>query len=320
MHDKSIVDSQFKSYVEKFDYISIADLITYKGSENSYLEYITDNHAHLLRQKLLIKIESNTPFSYVRMGDGEGNCLFYKKYEDKFNILAKFCMDRIWRLMFGRVKYKTEDFKNISQKIAEAFVSADFLGVHTDNQVEKAIKSLSVISAETDVRGMCGVLSTRDFLIKSINDEDKRVKEVNLASCHSHKLVSDFFCDLVKAAGNVSVISCYVESLAALHQYCGVKKGFNYIIPPQALNVGGTPEEHHFPGVFQKILISIRQSDLKGKLFFVAAGILGKIYCTEIKKAGGMAIDVGSMMDVWMGHSVRGYQNAEYLKLHSLIK
>jgi len=38
-----------------------------------------------------------------------------------------------------------------------------------------------------------------------------------------------------------------------------------------------------------------------GKLFLVGAGFLGKIYCDLIKRHGGIALDVGSMMDRWAG-------------------
>ncbi len=44
---------------------------------------------------------------------------------------------------------------------------------------------------------------------------------------------------------------------------------------------------------------------LNGKLFLVAGGILGKFYCGRIKGSGGVAIDVGSLVDMWMGAETR---------------
>lgn len=38
-----------------------------------------------------------------------------------------------------------------------------------------------------------------------------------------------------------------------------------------------------------------------GQLWLVGAGMLGKIYCSAIKAAGAVAIDVGSLMDLWSG-------------------
>jgi hypothetical protein len=45
---------------------------------------------------------------------------------------------------------------------------------------------------------------------------------------------------------------------------------------------------------------------------------LGKYYCDLIRRRGGMAIDVGSMMDVWVGKSARRYQTAEFIEKHRL--
>jgi hypothetical protein len=38
-----------------------------------------------------------------------------------------------------------------------------------------------------------------------------------------------------------------------------------------------------------------------GQLWLVGAGVLGKVYCDAIKRAGAVAIDVGSVLDVWAG-------------------
>jgi hypothetical protein len=36
-----------------------------------------------------------------------------------------------------------------------------------------------------------------------------------------------------------------------------------------------------------------------GDAFLVGAGVLGKIYCDEIKARGGVALDIGSILDSW---------------------
>ena len=39
-----------------------------------------------------------------------------------------------------------------------------------------------------------------------------------------------------------------------------------------------------------------------GAIFLVAAGLLGKVYCARIHELGGIAIDIGSLADGWMGY------------------
>ena len=41
--------------------------------------------------------------------------------------------------------------------------------------------------------------------------------------------------------------------------------------------------------------------DFPGMLFLVGAGLFGKLYCAEIKRQGGIALDLGSLLDAWAG-------------------
>jgi hypothetical protein len=57
----------------------------------------------------------------------------------------------------------------------------------------------------------------------------------------------------------------------------------------------------HYPVVFEQTLAWIEREAAPGRLFLVGAGILGKIYCGAIRQRGGVAIDVGSVMDLCSG-------------------
>jgi hypothetical protein len=57
----------------------------------------------------------------------------------------------------------------------------------------------------------------------------------------------------------------------------------------------------HYPQVFDETLTWIDREARPGRLFLVGAGLLGKIYCHAIQKRGGVAIDVGSVLDLCDG-------------------
>lgn len=57
----------------------------------------------------------------------------------------------------------------------------------------------------------------------------------------------------------------------------------------------------HYPVVYEQTLAWIEHEAGPGRLFLVGAGILGKIYCDAIRQQGGVAIDVGSVMDLCSG-------------------
>lgn len=61
----------------------------------------------------------------------------------------------------------------------------------------------------------------------------------------------------------------------------------------------------HYPVVYEETLTWIEHQAAPRRLFLVGAGILGKIYCDAIRRRGGVAVDVGSVMDMCggIGHS-----------------
>lgn len=62
----------------------------------------------------------------------------------------------------------------------------------------------------------------------------------------------------------------------------------------------------HYPERFYEIENEIKNTVQEGCVVLVGAGILGKIYCSMVKKAGGIAIDVGSLMDAIADVDSRG--------------
>ena len=61
-------------------------------------------------------------------------------------------------------------------------------------------------------------------------------------------------------------------------------------------------EEAHYPAVYERTLAAIDQHIAPGDLVLVGAGILGKIYCEAVRQRGGIAVDVGSILDLCGGH------------------
>ena len=42
-----------------------------------------------------------------------------------------------------------------------------------------------------------------------------------------------------------------------------------------------------------------------GHVFIVAAGYLGKSYCARVRDRGGIGLDLGSIVDEWLGYDTR---------------
>lgn len=79
-----------------------------------------------------------------------------------------------------------------------------------------------------------------------------------------------------------------------------------HAVPGEYHYRGRADSLRHYPERFEELLEQL-EVPVPGMLYLVGAGILGKIYCAEIKARGGIAIDVGGLMDLWSGLAARGY-------------
>lgn len=57
----------------------------------------------------------------------------------------------------------------------------------------------------------------------------------------------------------------------------------------------------HYRKFYKNVIDIINKNATKYDLFLIGAGVLGKIYCNEIKKLGGRAFDAGRLFDLWSG-------------------
>ena len=59
------------------------------------------------------------------------------------------------------------------------------------------------------------------------------------------------------------------------------------------------------PKVYGQIREEIAASIVPGDLVLVAAGIIGKIFLGDAKLAGGVALDIGTCLDAWVGAKIQ---------------
>lgn len=94
----------------------------------------------------------------------------------------------------------------------------------------------------------------------------------------------------------------------------GLKRRFNigtinrYTIAPEAKFTSGYDGELHYPTQFNKIprWMDVLIERHPGSLLLVGAGVIGKIYCNWWRDRGGVAMDIGGVMDLWAGRITRG--------------
>jgi len=88
-------------------------------------------------------------------------------------------------------------------------------------------------------------------------------------------------------------ISNHIEVSAELKIKSDAKEIATYKIPRRGR------KGRHYLKHYKKIIDLIHNNATKYDLFLIGAGLLGKVYCGEVKKCGGRVFDSGRLFDLW---------------------
>ena len=125
---------------------------------------------------------------------------------------------------------------------------------------------------------------------------------------------SEAFFDVIHCAQSLHIISSRM-SFADLIQRLVPSKDVEFIpIPgerPRVTEVGDTsvlPEaSNHYPVRYKQVIDNIDLSAKPGSLWLIGAGLLAKLYCMRVRNNGGVAVDLGSMVDLYAGVNSHGF-------------
>jgi hypothetical protein len=114
---------------------------------------------------------------------------------------------------------------------------------------------------------------------------------------------------IIDGIGSISWISCH-DLAPYLKRRFHVDTRQQIIIPGEHRHrrkmVGPDDAGLALPAVHAAVNASIAARP--GEVYLIAAGFLGKIYAETVRQQGGVAIDIGSLADFWMGHKTRAYR------------
>jgi uncharacterized membrane protein len=144
---------------------------------------------------------------------------------------------------------------------------------------------------------------------------------------HLELHLADFFRRLAATGVTFGVISCHPELGYRLAKAFAAKVVRMIVVPeemgftkvdPLLSSITGISgmTESHFPLAFDRTIARLEREGAAARVWLVAAGYLGKLYCDTIRSAGAIALDVGSIVDGWCGTVTRPYlQKIEQFRL-----
>lgn len=241
---------------------------------------------------LIDRIARNAPCSLVRLSHCEAKFLTHPVDVSRKEI------NRSLKRQFGYTDLPEQQIIAISAMIKASARSCDVAGVPHFGSAE--LRRLAAGDEGMKLWSLVGPAAKRLDLFSA----NTLFPTVNI---HMRLLDSNFLERVLSVTKSVTLVGC--RDLRSNFQALGFDEVFHIPVPEAARTRGDTEVMRHYPEAFNQIVARIRSEQRQG-VFFVGAGFLGKIYCHEIRLAGGVAIDMGSVMDLWAGVASRsGYDN-----------
>lgn len=224
-------------------------------------------------KEIVDALENKTPFSLIRLGDGE--------YMTMSGTKRTYVVNR----QFGFIP-SLEDQEKISEYVKDAYTEADIIGVPTKFHIEE-----------------CGSYWARAY--EYLKEQRPVVKDIETCSIdvHSDLLKSGLLNELLKSQDELICISGRNLDVQFRNKFKLEVNSFN-VNAEQMFEQ--RKSQGHWPYQFDMCLKWIEKTDVKGKLCLVGAGILGKYYSHLLKRQGGIVVEIGHVFDSWAGKHTRG--------------
>ena len=217
-------------------------------------------------------LRTGTGFSLVRLGDGEGPMLCWPEHQLPGEIVT------VLRTWFGRSDLSTADLQDMADGLRRAVRSADVLGLPTRYQLTRSPR--------------CGMV------FEGIDRHHLYSPSQLLTDSGVHWYLqwSGALAHLLRGRDYVGVIGCR-DIGPQIAEAFGLGSVQTYLVRGEHLYPGSVSEPH-WPDGFKEVMEQL-EAVRPGMAFLVGAGVLGKIYCDRIKAKGGVALDIGSILDSW---------------------
>ncbi len=260
-------------------------------------------------ERVLDAITGDRGFSMLRLGDGEGVILSRPDLADPWT-RAYLATHFGERLSQARVDA-------LGDQLRQAVRRASLVGVRPDVRSKTAHPNVAELGERELVAWARSNLALREEERESLDPDSARrlillgrwmerfdwPDQALLTSAwiHFDWLESGFLARLALSRPQIGLVTGRPQ-LADVFSAAGIDVT-SHTVPLRHLRRGDdwTP---HFPDRYDQLLEELEPAFF-GQVFFVGAGICGKVYCDVIARRGGIALDIGAVCDAWLGIPTR---------------
>jgi hypothetical protein len=244
-------------------------------------------------------------FSLIRMGDGEGAFTRAGAADEAKYARLYDWMRRDWAAaLYGKTfdPHGTGYFPLVDT-LADVSLRQDIVGVPYAAWIDHEYEISSI-------RGVPCVLNVHRSYLATSGPRPLVCDQRIHVELHARGFVEP----ILRRAGSVGVISCHSQLPDRMKAAFGLEEVELFKIPGEKYTEGMRDADQmtgeHFPTVFHDIVARLSRPH-HGRVFMIAAGTLAKFYADVIKAHGGIALDLGSLVDGWLNISSRpGYDSS----------
>lgn len=219
-------------------------------------------------ERLIKSLASNTPLSVLRMGDGEMVIYHYESAD--INKLNRFIKDM-------RIKNENNVLMELKRKLENTIINADIIGLPTSRHLDHGKDWDLIPRTYADI-----------FKSHSILENNKQYCSINL---HIEMLNNKTIYTVIQKVKHLVVISSRDLKERFKQNFPNLTHIEYYLIPGEYSYEEKKVEDIMFPNAVEKIIQNLKSCKRNGQLL---------IY------GGGVALDLGSVFDMWAGKVTRG--------------
>lgn len=293
----------FADFIEEFPWTRTEALV---GEVER--RYRRCNHFEVMDELHAAKLK-RAPYALLRLGDGEGSYTRLDLLDEaRFADLYADSRRQFYEIWFGTAAdaYSARFDKEV-RSLARVLTESDLLGLPV----------VSWVRHEYTTGSPRGV-STLTNIYRFLSSRETGPTRVCSQMIHLDLGQAKFFSAFLEGE-SIGLLSCFPQLPDKLRRNFGVRSVDFYKLPGEQSFKHIIGEEaaqgFHYPDVFERVMADL-VGDHHGKIFLVAGGILGKLYAGQIRRHGGIAIDIGSLADAWAHKMTRpGYEDLTNLAL-----
>jgi len=253
------------------------------------------------------RLRTGTPFSFIRLGDGEANALQQGTSFTAQSETDAAAREKVW---WGRT-LDSSVRNELATRVRQAAFGADAIGFPAREWFLRDVR-LDTGAALAATKSGRGLLVVAEALERESRSRDLCSKILTSAHLPQDLQRWNFYADLFDGVSEVVLVSCHVTLPEVLRSRFALESVKQVLIPPgdsmREIQRRALAETELPPASIDRALAELGDWPA-GRLVLVGAGYAGKVLIHEARQRGGIALDLGSIFDHWVGIHTRSYQD-----------